>query len=521
MLFRVLCMCALLFSAVSQRPARAQTNPIVQENALPGTNSWRLSSAGTVDDITGEIVGYTGQTSARNGEAITFFVSVNPTQTFRIELYRIGWYGGAGGRLMHTSPTLNGVRRAPCNTGTAYAEFGMVECNWPESYRLTVPANWVSGVYLVKLINAANYQTYFPIVIRNDFRRADFLYQFAVLTHAAYNNYPDDNATGKSLYDYNSFGAQLKPGYTRAAKVSLKRPLLPYKHGFIGSTLGEGRSNWEIYFVRWLEKMGYDVTYSTDIDTHRRPNTLKNYRAVLVVGHSEYWTKEMRDAFEAARDSGTHIGNFGANNGYWQVRLEPSTDGLANMTVVCFKEGEGGWTDPIQDPAIRTALFRDNGRAEQSLFGVQYANIANSDKLNGAFVAQNTDHWAFAGTGLTNGATISGIIGNEIDNLNASYPSAYPVSTTYTLLGKSPYTNGKGDFDDAHTVIYRAPSGAWVFSTGTIQWSWGLDRPGFVNAETQQITKNVLDRFIADGKPLPPPEPQPSAVFLPALVRGQ
>jgi hypothetical protein len=63
-------------------------------------------------------------------------------------------------------------------------------------------------------------------------------------------------------------------------------------------------AGWEYNMVRWLERNGYDVTYSTDIDTHSRPDFWKGHKAWLSVGHDEYWSDEMRRHVEAARDQG-------------------------------------------------------------------------------------------------------------------------------------------------------------------------------------------------------------------------
>ncbi len=46
--------------------------------------------------------------------------------------------------------------------------------------------------------------------------------------------------------------------------------------------------------VRWLEREGYDVTYSTNVDTHTNARILDRHKGWLSVGHDEYWTWQMR-----------------------------------------------------------------------------------------------------------------------------------------------------------------------------------------------------------------------------------
>src|SRR5678816_4903894 len=95
---------------------------------------------------------------------------------------------------------------------------------------------------------------------------------------------------------------------------------------------------------------GYDVAYATDVDTHRRSDLLPRHRAFLSVGHGEYWTWEMRDHVEAARDRGVHLAFLGANASFWQIRLEPDASGAADRTIVGYKDGAAA--DPLAaDPA--------------------------------------------------------------------------------------------------------------------------------------------------------------------------
>src|ERR1700690_433238 len=85
--------------------ASAQTNPIVTENQQPGTAAWDFPTDFIGTDNVGQIKGYASAVSINKGESITFYVSTNPAQTFTIDVYRIGWYQGLGGRLMqHIGP---------------------------------------------------------------------------------------------------------------------------------------------------------------------------------------------------------------------------------------------------------------------------------------------------------------------------------------------------------------------------------------------------------------------------------
>ena len=460
--------------AVSPAVGRADDNPIVLENRLPGTRAWVIGQNGhrIADDQRGQIKGYASATSVAQAETLTLYVSVDVAQQYDVDVYRMGWYGGAGGRLMQ-HVTLTGTPQPACPVN---AQSGMIECHWAPSLRLTIPDSWTTGVYVAVLTNTQGFQNYVVWVVRDDSHRAPLLYQMGVMTNQAYNNYPADGVTGKSLYDYNSYGPNTVAGSPRAVKVSFDRP-------YRGSGDGDFMLG-EVYFVHWLERSGYDVSYSTDVDTHMRGASLLEHRALLSLGHDEYWTKEMYDAAEAALTAGVNLGFFGADAVYWQVRMESASDGRPNRTMVCYRELA---LDPVRG-ATSTVRWRDPplSRPEQTLVGIQYGSGVSP---NGALRVINTGHWVYEGTGFADGQTVAGILGDEVDRLDPAYPG--PSAQSYVTLSSSPLAAAP----PAESSLYQAPSGAWVFAAGTISWSLGLDGP-LADARIQRVTANVLNRFI-------------------------
>ncbi len=423
-----------------------------------------------------------------HGEPITLFVSVDTPQTYAIDVYRIGWYGGLGGTLAAHLGPFAGVRQPECPID---AETGFRACEWTPSATIDVPATWVSGIYLAVLRTEARFASFVVFVVRDDERPADVVYQQSVTTYQAYNDYPSDGVRGKSLYG-GSFGPSTIAGNPRAVAVSFDRP---YARDGAGQLL-----DWEIDFVRWLERAGYDVRYTTDVDTHLRGDLLPASKAFLSVGHDEYWSSAMVDAVTAARDRGVHLGFFGANEVYWQIRFEPSASGAPARTMVCYKDAV---LDPVQGPTT-TVRWRDAavGRPEQALVGLQSGDIITGG-YRGAYedyVVQNSGHWIYAGTGLADGDVIPGIVGYEADELDADAPLPAARDGSWTLLSTSPYVSFAGTSVVAQSAIYQAPSGAWVFAAGTIGWSLGLDAFGeraVPDARLQQITRNVLDTFVS------------------------
>jgi hypothetical protein len=357
---------------------------------------------------------------------------------------------------------------------------GLVECNWTVSYRLTIPTDWVSGVYLVKLsLSAPAKESYIVFVVRDDARNAPILVQASFATYQAYNEWG-----GSSLY---SRIAGTKTGY----KVSFNRPF--WRNFGAGDFVSlNGSPGFEIHLVRWLESQGYDATYATDLDTHENPTLLLLHKLLLVAAHDEYWSWSMRDTVERGRDAGVHLGFLGANACYWQVRFEPSSAGDLDRTMVGYKELAA--MDHPADPRYVTTLWR-NIRPEAALVGVQYNDV--SDTTPSDIVVTNASHWLFNGTGLINGSILPNVLGYETDSMTSSSPAG-TIS-----MAHSPFPKGAPQVS-ADMSMYTAPSGANVLATGTTEWSLGLDgyppSHGIVPG-VQQVTANFLSRALQSPTP--------------------
>jgi hypothetical protein len=190
----------------------------------------------------------------------------------------------------------------------------------------------------------------------------------------------------------------------------------------------------------------------------------------------------MRRAVEAGRDAGTSLVFLSANTMYWQVELRASAPGAPYRLLDCRKHRPDG--------RGRSALWRDMGEPEQRLLGVQYAGRVPEPV---PLVVRNASHWLWDATGAGEGDEIPGLVAGEADRY---FPrTALPPYTERILLAHSPYTDTLGRRSHQETSLYRAPSGAWVFASGTFAWSPALDRPGHVDARIQRATANLLDRI--------------------------
>ncbi|MGI5214071.1 N,N-dimethylformamidase beta subunit family domain-containing protein [Plantactinospora sp. CA-290183] len=457
--------------AVARWVSGTGTSEVARENARAGTAGFSIDGRRFGDDEHGQIAGYASSTSVEIGGDLDFHVSVAPAQRYRIEVYRVGHYDGAGGRLVAASPWLAGRTQA---APTVDPESRMVRCDWEPGWRLRVDRSWVSGYHLALLTNADGWCRWVPFVVRNPAQSSAGLVVIPTSTYQAYNMWPHDGRTGASLY-YGFEASGRKTTGPRSRAVSHDRP---YRDSGIPTA-----AQHDLGFTRWIEGYGDDVTYATneDLDTGRIDP--RRYRAVIFCGHDEYWTIEMRRVVAAARDSGTALVFLGANNCYWRIRYGTSDRRPDDRVVDCAKTRVSRGR-----PVPLMTQWRSAGSPEQELIGAQYVSM-----VDGAapLVIRNSRHWFWAGTGLRDGDGIPRIVAGEADQVMPGVRT--PRATERAVLAASPYTR-LGEAHTQHSTLYRAPSGAWVFAAGSLGWTAGLYAEGFVDARLQRATRNLLDR---------------------------
>ncbi len=461
-------------------------NPIVTENALAGNprSEWDISGAGDLS-----IQGFATDISVNKGETVRF--KIKSAAAYTIDIYRLGYYNGAGARRWGAGT----VTAWPQTQPDPYEDAtGIVDCgNWSESANWVVPSNAVSGVYIARLKRTDNNgASHIVFIVRDDASTSPLFFQTSDATWQAYNAYG-----GNSLY----LGSTNLPG-GHASKVSYNRPFVTRNGGGGGGPSEDWIFNAEYPMIRFLERNGYHVTYTTNVDAARRGNLILNHKVFLSVGHDEYWSLEQRNNVEAARNAGVHLAFFSGNEVYWKTRWENSKAGTStsHRTLVCYKEGDtgenvcGGKCDNTS--SVWTGLWRtggnyDAGKPENALTGqISWEGTTGAIQVPADY--KNLRFWrntsvAALGTGQT--ATFpNGTLGYEWDyeQLGASNPPGRITLSSTTFGGKT------------HKLsLYRHPSGALVFGAGTVQWAWGLDSihdrgNGPTNRAMQQATVNLF-----------------------------
>ncbi len=434
------------------------------ENAKPGTTNWRLTNDGAAHDIEG----YLDTTSAQRGDVVTLYAST-VAPSFTVEAYRMGWYQGTGARLVWTSDPLPGkVQAAP----TLISATNSYEARWEPSTTFLVAADWPDGSYLLKLIASTGQQRWVPLTVRDDSSAAPYVIVNAAASWQAYNRWG-----GCSLYNC--------PGASgdRSKMVSFDRP-----YDIVTDGSGDFIGN-ELPLVMRSEELNLDATYMTSIDVHERPELLVHHKAVISLGHDEYWSKAMFDGAITARDAGVNLAFLGANAVYRQVRFEPSAVGV-DRHMVNYRST----ADPIRrtDPSQTTVSFRDApvNRPEAQLIGEQYqCNPVRAD-----MIVSEAGSWIWADTGMTDGQHLEIGVGSEYDQ----YIHGQGGPDNVEIVAHSPVDcKGRAGYSDV--TYYTALSGAGVFATGTNYWVSKLMPSDFpetaYNPTMVKATQNVLVAF--------------------------
>jgi hypothetical protein len=469
-------------------------NPIVCENQLAGNpaSEWDIVGAGD-----SSIQGFATDISVNRGQTVSFKIDTNSTN-YRLDIYRMGYYGGMGARKVATvnpSAALPQTQPNCLNDATT----GLIDCgNWAISASWAVPSTAVSGIYFAKLVRTDNGgASHVVFVVRDDSGQSDVLFQTSDTTWQAYNQYG-----GNSLYVGSPAG--------RAFKVSYNRPFTTR-----GTTAEDWVFNAEYPMVRWLEANGFNVSYFTGVDSDRIGAEIREHKVFLSVGHDEYWSGGQRTNVEAARAAGVHLAFLSGNEIFWKTRWENSLSSPATpyRTLVTYKETHANnkidptaaWTGTWRDP--RFSPPADGGRPENALSGTIFTVNCCTYAITVPSADGKMRFWrntTVANLPAGQTATLpNGTLGYEWDEDldNGFRPAGLIRMSDTTVTGVdhlldygSTYASGTAN----HALtLYRHSSGALVFGAGTVQWSWGLDSNhdrGSAPPSTpmQQATVNLL-----------------------------
>ena len=443
---------------------------VVAENRRPGSRNWHIAPSMPPDGIQG----FASRDSAKLGQNVGLYVTTAAPH-FRVEAFRMGYYGGDGARSVWRSPQYDGVTQPSCifrpTIGGSFVN--MVSCsNWARSATVTITKTFVQGDYLLKLTSSAGQESYVPLTVWDPTSKAAYLIMNRTFAEAGWNAYG-----GYSMYQGLGKcppGIASYPVCNRARIVSLDRPF----------DSGNGASDYfgsEYPLVQFCEERGLDVTYITDVTATLHPSLIAAHRALLSLSHDETWSYEERRGAVDAFEHGTNLVFFGSAAVLRHVRLQPSSIGPAREVVAYRSTAE----DPLNgngDPMQVTGNTFENPPTNLSpsrLTGSLYSGYLTAG-FTAPMVVTDGSAWIYKHTGLTTGSKVDGLITSDIDHVSgaAFIPPNIQIMAHSPVPLTSAYTNqGTWDgFTYADLSYWTHPeSKAGVIDTGTENWIYSLN----------------------------------------------
>ncbi|WP_027155776.1 N,N-dimethylformamidase beta subunit family domain-containing protein [Mesorhizobium sp. WSM2561] len=513
-----------------------------------------------MDGARGEIWCYSDRYSYRSGEMVRLQVS-STTPAFAIEIMRDG---ATETMVLEQSGIAARWQDTP-------EQCSVEGCGWETTVEFGIDESWPSGGYRVTLTAEGRAGGpirchHLLIVLPKAGRKPGRILQVAATgTWLAYNTWGGSNhyngITGPNQNQYSPLVSTQRPwcrGFVvlppDAPRVPLEMAMPPmtvprkphvewaYATGHSKKYASAGWATYDSHFFRFAERAGYHVDLASQHDLHFSPEILLDYDCVVLVGHDEYWTWEMRDAVDAFVDQGGHVARF-AGNFMWQTRLEDE-----GRRQVCYK-----YRARAEDPVYRGGDMRratnsweapEIGRPGCKTFGLNASNGVYAGWMGFAprgvrgFPVYRPDHWAFARTGLFYGDLLGAeghIYGYEVDGLDYQiqhglpYPSpasgapdgleilavamATLVEESADIVHEGQYEEEGlfvaetlfGDASDANLEKVKRGNGmivnfkrgkGEVFHAGTCEWVAGLLRH---DPMVEHVTCNVLNRYLGRG----------------------
>jgi hypothetical protein len=368
------------------------TGWVGRENQKAGDKKWsdgvplRFSADFSRRKDVPRIEGYLNASSATCGDTLT--LTTVGSKKFTASIYRMGYYNNSGARLVKLlkSPT-----------------------------QISIDSKTPPGQYLIKLSNNLRAATFVPFTVYGN-APSDLTFVSSVLTWQSYNQWG-----GSSLYK----GPDGKRE-TSAQSVTFDRP-------YDGDGSGQFRYM-EQPLLTLMEKLGLDINYTTDFEIDKNPIVFNTTKAIVVGGHSEYWTLQMRQRINEAVAAGINLVAFGGNTAYAVTNIDGRN--ISGRTP-----------------------YREINQPESLLLGSQYFALGIKKDL----ISNNV--WPFSVLGQD--AVIKDLYGYEADTAMGTIGPGVQVVARAAI---SPTEKGFV----AMSTYYNAPSGASVLNVGTNAWVCGM-----------------------------------------------
>ena len=389
-----------------------------------------------------------------------------------IQALRIGWYNGAGARLIWTSAPVNLKEQAlPKPQGSVR----MIQTNWSTTLKVSVTNDWVPGLYLINTVAPdGTIEGSYPLVVRSPAGSSSLALIHSSMTWNAYNTFG-----GYSLY--------LGPGGTQDERRAERSRVASFDRPIVGSGANHIHRD-ALPIVQFMEKQGLNVDQYMDTDIDQWPSITEKYNGLVLSGHPEYATRRMQNALFAARNSGTNLAFLGGNSIYWQTRMNSSPVGNERHVVMYRSSTD----DPARDPKEVTIQFDDKRINVPST--LLTGELTDGVHVYGGMQTVSMPSWL----GLPANVRIDGI--DPTSEVERTFPGPQsPPNIKVIMRGNLNLTSPlkihsalRTDTPIAETTWYTAPSGAAVFNAGVTTWSCNLMDSCLLN-RVDEKTRGVIE----------------------------
>ena len=316
--------------------------------------------------------------------------------------------------------------------------------NHPGAFPVALGADWPTGVYFARLDSDDGRFGFAPIVVHPPAPTQRVAVVLPTSTWQAYNFYDaDGDGWGDTWY------ARWRTDFVDVTRPHPNRGI-PYRY-----------RSYDLGFQHWLAQTGksVDMYGDEDLEAFASPDALRAaYDLIVFPGHTEYVTGRLYNLIQGYRDRGGNLMFLAANNFFRRIDR-------SGVRVKLIDE------------------WRDLGRPESALLGNQYI-ASDRGQRHAPFTVSGADvaPWAFAGTGLGNGAQF-GMYGIEIDARSpASPPGTQVLATIPDLFGPG---------RSAEMTYYEHASGAKVFSAGALNFGGQI----LLWPASAQLLQNIWQRL--------------------------
>ncbi len=456
-------------------------------------------------DDTGELAVFATKNRLHPGDDLVLRIHAHEPARLELELLRID-ASQAGSTRMLSREIQAAPQPAP--TVSHYGSFEYTSyAGWQPTITLPIPADYRSGIYLVRLTNPAGHSKIYPIAIETPHAPARVVVLLPWLTRlGAYSHGLRERVDSKSLYtgwDGKTYQDQLA-----SRLVAVERPVENYYVDLLLDTL--------MPLVRFLEGSGVPVTYTTELSVEEDPCTLSGYAVMVFGGHGpEYTSDTLRAAVVHSIAQGVHLLSLASDAFAW--RTEVHHDPLGNTLIEVDKSGPSA-SGPINGDERGRWLFRnltdEHGQrlGEEAITFARYfayvppktpypMTISPRRSVDGHEDPTLMQHWLFAGTNLALGESIPDVLAGDLDAINPG--SSLPAHKDLVILHSDVDWRQDPPVVPNDMVLLERPNGQLTFHTGT----WYLAKVMMSQApaapKLRRLVSNVLVRMLGTPYGLP------------------